>query len=144
MKFDIIKENKGKWIVLYREEEHSFDTSNSDFSNTDVLINDINLGINEDTMQIWGFSPKTRWETMDCPLPPYFNRRVVISDFSGSLIPQRLNGKKIWKEYYNPVSKWMCIDSDEFRFSKEKCVMFIDNAVALITDGNLLALWIKA
>lgn len=97
MKFDIIKGNKGKGIVLYQEEEYSFDTSNSDFSNADVLINDINLGINEDTMQIvqiWGFSPKTRWETMDCLLPSYFDGRIVISDFSGSLIPQRLNGKK--------------------------------------------------
>lgn len=146
MKFNIVNKPKASGTVLYCAEEYSFDTFGSEFSNTTILVNDINLGINIDTTQIvqlWGYSPKDRWEIMSCPLPPYFEGNISVSELSNPLLPTRLNRDRVWKEYYNPICGWLCLDSENFRFSQAKCICFLNNALALIEAQNLLALWLK-
>jgi len=146
MKWTAIDKPKVGGCVIYRDEEYSFDTLEGTFSNADLLINDIHIGIDADTaevVQLWGLSPKGRWKAMSCPLPPYREGRIVVSEIPNALVSTRINDKTPWREYYNPVSGWVCLDSGAFRFSPIECVCFIQNALALINEDKMLSLWMK-
>lgn len=146
MKLNVIRGERVKGSVVYRADEYSFDTIHGEYSNADLCIRDINLGINGDMrqiVQVWGFSPQNRWKKMDCLLPPSYEGIIAVSEFEDDGLSRRLNDSGFWKEYYNPVSGWLCLDSGDFRFCTDECVCFMANALALIRDGEMLALWLK-
>lgn len=146
MMFNILENVKKSGELIYRSEEYSFDTIGGEFSNTSIMINDISLGINGDTkriVQVWGFSPQAKWINMSCALPRYIDGGIVVVNESNMLHSTRINDTMLWKEYYNPAIGWLCIDSGNFRFCKDKCICFMNNAMALVKNGKILSLWLK-
>lgn len=144
--FTILNGTKKSGQIIYRTEEFSFDTIGGEFSNTSVMINDVFLGINDCTneiVQVWGLSPQAKWITMSCSLPHYIEGSIIVSNQRDLLHPIRVNGIMPWKEYYNPTTGWLCLDSGDSRFSKDICVCFVNNALALIKNGKMLSLWLK-
>jgi hypothetical protein len=130
--------------LVYRAEDHSFDTVNrTEDGEASLLVNDVQLEIDGENrvLFVWGLCPHTSWAALMQGAPPARPARLRVIGLE--LQPgtsKRLNADARWRVSADRRSGWICLG--DFQAAGE-AIQFAPGAVAVLADGALKALWLK-
>ena len=110
-------------------------------SDRSILINDIELGLfGSRAVTISGFCPYQGWKKTE-RMPPRADRgelEVMTDQEPGTVV--RYTKPYEWSMFVNVDAGWVCIGMPD---QGSTAVEFVNNCVGVVSDGNLVALWIK-
>lgn len=132
--------------VIYRKEEYSFDTKPIVNTDLDLMVGNLFLSFDSKTMtakQIWGYNPFNSWVRKKL-LPPssFLGELFLVETSIDPGISERIPGSELWATYFDEESDWICIGDHSFH-ANDIAVNFLMNAIAVIYQNQLKALWIK-
>lgn len=143
-RFDIDAGSPAPGELIYKPDEHSFDTANrTEEGEASLLINDVQLEIdgNNRVLFVWGFCPYASWVATQCSAPPARPSRLRVAGLE--LQPgtsKRLNAEARWRVSADRRSGWICLGDTQ---AAGDPVQFAPGAVAVLADGTLRALWLR-
>ena len=143
MRFSIQKNiSHVKGIAKYIRSEYSFDFEPTQSSSYDVLVGDLTISFDVDlnAKQVWGYNPNLGWIDEKLSLPTAVQGTLNLANEIDN--PQRIDGSKEWKTYYDSCTGWVCIGISN-KERNDLAVEFATNTIAVLNDGNLKAIWIK-
>lgn len=94
--------------------------------------------------QIWGYHyPPESWVKKELQKPEFFaGSLLLIDDVIDDGDTLVLHGSREWETYYDIHTGWVCIgDCDHSK--EDMAVEFVSDAVAIINNQQLKALWLK-
>lgn len=105
-----------------------------------IAINFINLTvIDNKVVQVDGFCPEGSWIKSNYEVPSYQPGILKVIHNVEFGFSYKLNDKD-WSIYVNMKTGWVCIGDPKIT---GQAVEFIRNCVAVVRDGELLALWLR-
>lgn len=130
--------------LTYLADECSFDIEPTIHEiNFDVVINKLNLTVAGDDnriVQVWGFCPYSLWIKANYNVPQYARGILKVATDLKPGFAYAINNDSEWPVYVNAKTGWICIGNPE---KSEKAVEFITDCVAVVYNGELVALWLK-
>jgi hypothetical protein len=133
-----------KNVLVYREDEHSFDIVPRPDNFTSLLINDLNLELNEQgrVTSVWGLCPYTTWESakLNPPAAKFGNVLYVTESPLAPGVSIRLSRDR-WPVFVDASSGWVHVDGG----SQAGSAIEILAGVVLEIDGpnGLYGIWLK-
>lgn len=131
--------------VIYVRSEYSFDFEPSRNADITLMINNLYLGIDSETMsalQVWGYSPKSSWINKKLRVPLSSNGKLKLSERVEAGLSKKLLGSESWKTNFDPETGWVCI-GDENLSHQEIAVEFATNTIAVLDGEKLISIWLK-
>lgn len=137
--------NKHLGQVIFIKDEDSFDFEPSRNADITLMLNNLYLGIDSETMlvqQVWGFCPKLSWieRKLKAPLAPA--GQLICSGGVQPGISKRLDKSKEWKAIFDRKTGWVCI-GEQSSSQNEVAVEFAVNTIAVLDEEKLKAIWLK-
>jgi hypothetical protein len=133
--------------VIYIKREHSFIVK--PFRNTDISIFIKDLGIDIESigmraLGVGGYHPDGgSWIRKELNPPRAEEGALILeADIEPGRGDFRLPESLEFKTYYDEKSGWVCIGNCE-KSKDSQTVEFLKNCIAVLEDGNLIALWLK-
>lgn len=134
-----------KCVLIYFEEEYSFDTELHDGGFTSIMVNDLQLEIDDEGKieYIWGLCPLIEYkETNEAPEQYESSSLVALLDkppIPG--ISYRINEKERWPIYINKEKGLVCIGNP--KVERKKMIEFVPNcAIATLEGQEIIAIWL--
>lgn len=131
--------------VIYVSNEHSFDFEPSRNADITLMINNLYLGIDSETMlaqQVWGYSPKSSWINKKLRVPLSSIGELNLFERVEAGLSKRLIGSESWKTSFDPEIGWVCIGDENLSYH-EIAVEFATNTVAVLDGEKLISIWLK-
>lgn len=133
--------------LIYLLSEMSFYVN---YSNKDVyslMLGSGYVGLDIDVesskaLGITGYSCKTYWKKHKLKVPQYRTGELKIVSKEKLLSGTGSYYAKDWETFYDPASGWICIGSKDDS-TKNDCVEFFKNIIAVVNNEKLVAIWIK-
>jgi hypothetical protein len=134
--------------LLYSADECSFvfQADGLPYAITTIQLNDLQLAVNAEgrVLYPWGYCPLIRFaETKH--IPPPSRSGTLLIQFVDDLIPGvtvRLINESGWPVAINRQEGWVCL-GDPLPPQCCEVVEFASSAVAVLSEGKILALWLK-
>lgn len=152
-----LKQSTLKGELFYHRSEQSFDFESmsrsgvrrrmGDLGPTSVLIGRVQIEIGIETgtfLYIWGYHPETAWRQARLANP---NAQPGMVSITFEEPPERgvsigLVGMNEWPTAYDPRTGWVCL-GDPAPGRSAQWVEFATNAIAVIGEDQLRALWLR-
>ncbi len=132
-------------LVIYRKKEYSFDTNPKMNTDLDLMLGDLFLGADSETrliLSISGYNNINGWISKSLQPPVFFEGELILAENIKPGIAKKIKGSEFWKTYFDQESGWICIGDNTFS-TQNIGVKFLANAIAILNNNSLKALWIK-
>jgi len=95
-----------------------------------------------DIVHISGLSPKNSWIIKTMNIPKAKRGRLWVHIENLPMEGMCLEYGKLWDTYYDEEKQYICI-GDYCTDDYDDCVEFANNLIAVLREGNLIAVWAK-
>ena len=127
----------------YRPDEYAFSTEPNPGSFTSLLVNDVHIEVDADgrAMCVWGLCPYPSWiaRTLTHPVAVDSGLRATGAELEPG-VGIRLNPGHRWPVFVDRARVLLCIGEPEC--SDYDSYRFAPGAVAVLREGELVALWL--
>lgn len=130
--------------VFYRKNEYSFDTEPRVNADLDLMVGDLFLSVDSETMSVKsvsGYNHFNGWEKKKLHKPSFFLGDLILTESIEPGVSKRIEGSQFWPTSFDEESGLICIGDDTFSTS-DVAVEFLSNAIAVLHNGALKALWV--
>jgi hypothetical protein len=133
-------------VLVYRMQEFAFGAEpRPEHADSSVSLNEVQVMVSTEDNQllfVTGYCPYQSWHQSPLRVPTFIRRALVITDveLQPGVSIQLNRGDERWRVQVDTRSGWVCLGNAEL---ESLGVEFAPGCVAMLLDGQLIALWLR-